>query len=68
MEKATCGCAGKELTLKLIFESIIETYEENKVCLVKLNRGEMNVKAVFIICLADSAGVLFSKSWPLPLT
>lgn len=45
-----------------------ETYEENKVCLVKLNRGEMTVKAAFIMCLADSAGVLFSKSWPLPLT
>lgn len=34
---------------------------------MKLNKVEINVQAGgFLMCLADSAEVLFSKFWPLP--
>lgn len=35
---------------------------------MKLDVGEMNAKAVFVMCLADPAGVIFSEIWPLPHT
>lgn len=35
---------------------------------MSLDEGEMNAKAVFLMCLADPAGVIFSKIWPLPRT